>query len=110
MVVIADKFISVTRGNTLLASVSMKDKETGDTIQPSPGDIVRFAVKKFYTNSDILIYKIIPNDTMILELEPDDTKDLPFGDYVFDIKIIYADGKEDTFITEGEFVVAKGVD
>ena len=40
---------------------------------------------------------------MILELEPNDTKTLDFGSYVYDVQITFADGRVDTFITEAVF-------
>ena len=40
-----------------------------------------------------LVVKDIPSDTMLLVLEPEDTKTLPFGKYVYDIQITYADGR-----------------
>ena len=54
--------------------------------------------------------KDIPSDTMLLVLEPEDTKTLPFGKYVYDIQITYADGKVDTFITKGRLRLTEEVD
>lgn len=47
---------------------------------------------------------------MLLVLEPEDTKTLPFGKYVYDIQITYADGKVDTFITKGRLRLTEEVD
>ena len=37
---------------------------------------------------------------MILTLNPEDTKHLPFGKYVYDIELTKATGEVDTFITK----------
>lgn len=47
-----------------------------------------------------LLIKEIPIDTMILTLNPEDTKHLPFGKYVYDIELTKATGEVDTFITK----------
>lgn len=69
---------------------------------PVAGDSVRFAMKQSYNSTRVLIEKKIPIDTMILKLEPTDTKRFNFGKYVYDIEITFANGDVDTFIS-GEF-------
>lgn len=74
-----------------------------DTIYtPVAGDSVRFAMKQSYNATRVLIEKKIPIDTMILKLDPMDTKKFSFGKYVYDIEITFANGDVDTFIS-GEF-------
>ena len=65
---------------------------------PQPGDRLRFALKKHYDDANPLINKQIPMDTLILELEPEDTKDLDYGKYVYDIELTFAGGDIDTII------------
>lgn len=100
--------ISLTRGDTLLVQVEMT--RDGTPYTPVEGDSVRFALKsglnstgKDMKESTPLILKDIPIGTMILELEPEDTKSLSFGDYVYDIEITFANGKVDTFIANSKF-------
>lgn len=69
---------------------------------PVEGDSIRFAMKQSYSSSTVLVRKNIPTDTLTLHLEPNDTKELAFGDYVYDIQITFANGDVDTFI-KGEF-------
>jgi hypothetical protein len=40
---------------------------------------------------------------MILHLEPDDTKGLGFGEYVYDVELTFANGDVDTFINNARF-------
>lgn len=100
--------ISLTRGDTLLVQVGMmRDSEP---YTPVEGDSVRFALKsglnstgKEMKESTPLILKDIPIGTMILRLEPEDTKALSFGDYVYDIEITFSNGVVDTFIANSKF-------
>lgn len=66
-------------------------------------------MKRNYSSSRVLIHKKIPNDTLILYLEPKDTKKLAFGNYVYDIEITFANGDVDTFI-RGEFGIEPEVE
>ncbi len=96
---IAGTKISLTRGDTLKAIVTMTQQDGTEYI-PIEGDSIRFAMKKHYSDpdSEALIIKPIPNDTRLLWLEPADTKEYPFGSYVYDIQLTHANGDIDTFI------------
>ena len=101
--------ITLTRGDTLKAQISITDKE-GNPYEPKEGDTVRFAMKKEYSDEDVLIFKEIPMDTLILTLEPEDTKELDFGTYVYDIQLTTAAGEVDTFITKASLTLTEEVD
>ena len=101
--------ITLTRGDSFYALVSMEDLE-GEEYIPQEGDSVRFALKRDYKDKTPLLLKDIPIDTLILHLEPNDTKPLRFGDYVYDIQLTTANGDVDTFIYEATFKLAKEVD
>ena len=113
MVEIKKTTITMTRGDTLYASVRMVNKDTGEEIFPSEGDTVRFALKRpnmtadggEYVDEEPLILKTIPNETMVLKLDSTDTKSLPFGTYVYDLEITYANGDVDTFVTKAKFIL-----
>lgn len=107
--------IYLTRGDTLTANVSIK--MDGEDYQPVDGDVVRFAMKtnrikpdgsNFYEENP-LIEKIIPNDTMVLTLNPGDTENLSFGEYVYDIQITFSNGSVDTFIADARLVLTREV-
>lgn len=102
--------IYLTRGDTLQAQLSiMQDNEVYTPIQ---GDIIRFALKKSrlnydktrYVDTEPLILKNIPIDTMILQLDHTDTATLDFGKYDYDIEITMANGKVDTFIKDNLYI------
>lgn len=107
--------ITLTRGDSLYCEVSMMQGSSVYT--PQEGDVIRFALKRDamapggvdYADKRPLILKTIPNDTLVLHLEPGDTKELKFGTYVYDIEITFANGDVDTFIQAAPFVIEKEV-
>lgn len=98
--------VHLVRGDTFKAKVDIKTAE-GEEYTPASRDSVRFALKKSSKDSKPKILKGIPNDTLILQLEPSDTKPLAFGLYYYDIEITLADGTVDTFIPWSEFYIEK---
>ena len=107
--------IKLTRGDTLRLKINITLNEEQYT--PVTGDSIRFALKRPLLNAkktdfkdtEPLILKSVPINTMILELEPEDTKSLDFGTYVYDLEITFADGRVDTFITEAKFEITPQV-
>ncbi len=100
--------ITLTRGDTFEAQISIT-QEDGSPYIPKDGDTVRFAMKSSYTDETPLFVKDIPVSTMILVLEPIDTKALNFGKYVYDIQLTTIDGKVDTFITKATIKITEEV-
>lgn len=102
--------IFLTRGDTFKAQLSLTNEE-GQPYEPQEGDVIRFACKKDYSDPDteVLIVKEVPLDTLILTLEPSDTKELAFGNYVYDIQLTTAAGEVDTFITKGILTLTEEV-
>lgn len=98
--------IRLTRGDSFYAVISMT--RDGEAYVPAEGDTIRFAMKRSYYSPTVILEKTIPTDTMLLALYPDDTADLDFGAYVFDIELTTAGGDVDTFIL-GELVLEKEV-
>lgn len=115
MVEVNENAISLTRGDTLRVKVDIK--YDGQDYQPKENEVVRFALKHAamnvskteYTDNKPLVKKVIPNDTLVLELEPSDTASLGFGRYAYDIQITFEDGAIDTFISD-YLILTKEVD
>ena len=110
--------ITLTRGDSMAIEVAIfRDDKQEEKYIPQEGDEITFAVKRnklLPDRSDLvdetpLIHKIIPNDTLLLTIDPQDTKELAFDTYTFDIEIKYQDGRVDTFIPEGVFDIRKEV-
>lgn len=96
--------IQLTRGDSFMTAVELTKNEEPYT--PTDDDTVRFALKhnKFkqdrsdYQDDEPLLLITIPNDTMILTINPNDTKPFAFGEYAYDIELTY-NGIVDTFIS-----------
>lgn len=101
--------INLTRGDTFMADIKIF-QQNGDQYVPVEGDTIRFALKKAVNNTEVLIEKDIPISTMMLVLNPEDTKKLEFGKYVYDIQLTKASGEVDTFITKSIFILDEEVD
>ena len=110
MVRIENNTITITRGDTLETAVLISTSD-GDEFIPSAGDVIRFALKGEYRDDEPLISKQIPNDTLILRLESEETKRLSARrkPYVYDVQLTTPDGTVDTFIS-GTVVVTEEVD
>ena len=94
----AENNIYLTRGDTGIFTISLVDGD-GNPYTPEPTDTIRFAMaKKFGAGSDVLVNKQFPADTLTLEIDPQDTKNLAFGDYVYDIELTDGDGHVSTVI------------
>lgn len=105
---IKGKDIYLTRGDTFRAQVSMQYRDGGD-YTPVPGDKIRFALKRRYSDYHPIFVKNIAIGDLILEIDPDDTKRLNFGEYVYDIEITFANGDVDTFIGKDPYNPARFV-
>lgn len=102
MVSIKKNIISLTRGDTLRTKVIIKLSD-GTVYEPVNGDIITFGLKTTINDTECIIEKNIPIDTMELHLAPEDTKELPYGAYVYDIQIQFNDGDIYTFIPYTKF-------
>jgi hypothetical protein len=81
--------IEMYRGDTYTATIEITDTD-GDPYVLQEGDQLIFAVKKFF---DDLIFAIEPKqlDGLTLTISADETKNLPFGNYYYNIKLINED-------------------
>lgn len=99
----------MTKGDTLRLYLKLRDCE-GDVYYPQMGDRIRFAMKTAYSDDEPLILKGIPIDSLILTLDPADTKNLEApAQYVYDIEITYANGDVDTFIAKAKLTLTEEV-
>lgn len=108
MVKVKGTTISIVRGDTANIKVTILDKD-GNLFTPGENDTVRFAVKRSYYQTEPDILKTIPNETLMLELDSTDTKELAFGLYKYDIELTTEDGEVDTFIAMADFRILEEV-
>ena len=108
--------IKLTRGDTFPAVVGINDSQ-GHAYEIQEGDSVRFALKRYlmtpgnkeFVDPEPLILKEIPTDTLLLQLDPEDTAGLPFGNYKYDIEITLAGGAVDTIIDNADLILTPEV-
>lgn len=101
--------ISLTRGDSMAVKINIKltDPETGveTTYQPTDGDVVEFHMKRRRKDAVPMLVKTIPNDTLVLSLSSEQTKELDYHTYRYDIQITFPDGSVDTFITDSALTI-----
>ena len=98
--------ITLTRGDTGIFNISLQNQK-GKSYTPEQGDTLRFALSEDFGKTPLVV-KNIPIETCILEIEPNDTKDLKFKKYKYDIQFTSALGRVSTIIL-GDFIVDKEV-
>ena len=89
----------LTRGDTGMYSITLYDAEGGEYI-PTEGEVITFYLMKKDCDdlTEAILVKDIPVDTMQLELEPSDTRDLQTGSYVYRIRLRDTIGHEWTIV------------
>ena len=88
--------IKLTRGDTAWLTVTLTDDEKQPyTMQAE--DTLTLAVKITTRAKECLLRKVIKGNN-VFHIKPEDTKDLIFGRYVYDVQIDTADGDSYTVI------------
>lgn len=105
--------IYMTRGDTESITLAIYDEE--DNLIPfsnSNDDTVYFTVKSSTQTGVIDFQKVIttftPEGEAIVEITPNDTSNLRYGDYVYDVQI-NKDGNVTTVIKPSKFVIEEEV-
>lgn len=90
--------IIMTRGDTLRAKITIRYSVNEPEYNFQEGDQIRFCLKKYAKDKDPILIKDIPIDTLVLEIEPNDTNKLSFGEYRYEIELRTAFGDVYTVI------------
>ncbi len=103
--------LSMIRGDS--ESIILSLKKDGNMIPFNQGDTVYFTVKQSSTTEKIALQKIITefdeDGNCIIEIEPEDTKELSFRSYVYDIQLTDSNGRVTTIIPCSKFVITEEV-
>lgn len=88
--------ITFNRGDDIYIKVDIYDSE-GQTYTLREGDKLFFSVKRKETDKN---YAIAPKelDYDVIHISPEDTYDLAFGTYVYDVQMVTAEGRSNTII------------
>lgn len=100
-----DNNIYLTRGDTPIIDVSLKDEE-GNPYSMTSNERLIFTLRKLWDKGTILLTKTVA--TPVFTFTTDDTKDLDFGEYVYDIYLYNTNtNNRDTFIAEKIFTIGE---
>lgn len=97
-----DLNITISRGDTATLDLTF----SGDV--PKAGDTVVMALKTTPRDKNPRWEKVAKGAaTVTFRIEPEDTKDLPFGDYYWDARIFYQNGNVTTPFPPKRFTVSE---
>ena len=106
MLYIEGNTIRLTRGDTAYLEFPLKT-EVGEYVMVS-NDTLTLSVKKNTKDTEYIFQKVITG-TNTFHIEPNDTTDLSFGKYTYDVQINTADGDVFTVIPPSTFEVLNEV-
>ena len=107
--------LSMVRGDTegLLVKVIQKDSDGKITNVPLvSGDTVYFTVKKTSRDTEFLFQVVetnFDNGEALISIYPNDTKNLDFGTYVYDIQVTFSSGAVKTVVPKSDFIITDEV-
>lgn len=99
---IEDSFIYLTRGDTAYITLELEDDE-----KFSVGDVVTLSVKRNLTNAtEYSLQKEITieeeSNSLVIKILPEDTNNMSYGLYFYDVQLTRANGDIFTIITPDE--------
>lgn len=107
MLYIDGNIIRLTRGDTAYLTVPIVT-ESGEEYVMQSGDILSFSVKKNESMDEYLFQKVVTGSNAI-HIEPNDTTNIPFGKYRYDVQLNLASGDVFTVIEPNTFEIMKEV-
>lgn len=99
--------LSMIRGDSESISVKLSGDATLST-----GDSIDMMVRKKAKSPDVYIKKhvtALTNGEAVINILPEDTKDMPFGEYVYDIQWTASGGVVTTIIEKSVFEIREEV-
>lgn len=97
--------IELTRGDT--AELSLDVKKNDGTAYDFSSDTVVFTVKTNTVTSEIMFQKTFSSGE--IKINPEDTSNMKYGTYKYDVQITTAGGDVYTVIPPSDFIVAQEV-
>lgn len=98
--------IVLTRGDSAVLKLTVVDGE-GQLYKIADNDTVIFTIKKYTTDKDVVLKKTLTDGQIIIN--PQDTENLEYGQYVYDVELTQGSGFVATVIPPTRFVVAEEV-
>lgn len=95
------------------SSMHLRISNQGELVPFESGDTVYLSVKRRLRDEEYLLHKAITkfeeDGSVIIPIEPEDTKHLPVGTYKYDIQVTFANKTVKTVIEVSDFVLRPGV-
>lgn len=98
----------MTRGDSESFTIKLRNKKTKNYINFEDGDIVYFTVKKTIHDVDKelqVVVDVFDEGKAVIEIHPEDTKELAYGEYVYDVQLTDKNGRVSTIIKHSPFVI-----
>lgn len=103
-----DGSISLTRGDTARLSVAIHNSITVTDYDMQPNDTLTLSVKKSVRNDELCFQKV-SHGANTFRIDPEDTKSLSFGKYVYDVQLTTENSEVYTIIEPSKFVILEEV-
>lgn len=100
MFLIEGTTIQLTRGDSAEFDIAVTDA-SGNPYELQDGDEIKFTVKRSVYDKNALIQKTGSR----IRINPEDTAELSYKKYVYDVQVTMADGTVDTIIPPSTFEV-----
>lgn len=104
---LTENAISIPRGDTDRESIDVFT-ENGELYEVKEGDTLTLKVKKNLSDKEPCIIKEVKGCSDF-HFKPEDTENLPFGDYIYSVRILTAEGDRYTLIDKETFEIAEVV-
>lgn len=96
-----DNRVVLTRGDSCAFDVEIKT-DSGEIYTPTASDVITFTMKKDSKTAEVLIKKT----GISIVFNPEDTRPLKYGNYLYDVTLTTAGGAVYTIIPPTEFILA----
>nr|MBQ4455631.1 hypothetical protein [Clostridia bacterium] len=99
---------TIVRGDSAEFGIDLWELDDNNNKVPyelQDGDSLKFTVKTSTKTKDVVFQK----EGQEITIDPEDTEDLKYGTYKYDVEFTGADGYVDTIIRPKDFVVAEEV-
>ena len=107
MLYILGNTIKLTRGDTAYITVSIENAVNDEYVM-SAMDTLTLSIKRRITDVDYILQKTITGENMF-HIYPEDTKNLRFGEYKYDIQLVTENGDVFTIVPPSSFVLMEEV-
>ncbi len=94
--------IHLTRGDSAVLLLKIQ-RENGSEYELQAGDSVLFTVKNSVYDTAVIIQKKLIDG--VIKINPDDTKNLQYGTYYYDVELTQSDGFVATVISPQKLII-----